>query len=123
MLDHVVLNVKDIEKSRLFYEKALAPLGYEVVAVFPGFVGLGIGGKPDLWLARREPFHTKVHVAISCAKRSLVDEFYRVAMTTGGTDNGAPGVRTMYHPNYYGAFVFDPDGNNIEAVCHLPQGK
>ena len=81
-----------------------------------GYAGLGVGGKPDLWLSLGNPANQ--HVAIRADRRSLVGEFHKAALAAGGTDNGAPGVRAHYHPNYYGAFVRDPDGNNVEAVCH-----
>ena len=120
MIDHVVLNVRDVEKSKAFYAKTLAPLGYGVVAQFPDWVGFGREGKASFWVARREPYHTKVHVALACDKRSTVDAFYDAAISAGGKDNGKPGLRADYHADYYGAFVYDPDGNNIEAVCHKP---
>jgi catechol 2,3-dioxygenase-like lactoylglutathione lyase family enzyme len=122
MIDHVVLNVKDVAASRGFYEKALAPLGYQVLMAMPEGVGLGRDGKPFFWLALREPYHSGVHVAFHCAARKAVDEFHAAALAAGGKDNGPPGLREQYHPSYYGAFVLDPDGNNIEAVCHDPNG-
>ena len=118
MIDHLVLNVKDLEKCRKFYEKALAPLGYSVTMSFPDWVGFGTSGKTDFWLAHRDPYNTGVHVAFRCQQRKPVEAFYAAAMKAGGTDHGKPGVRQDYHPNYYGAFVLDPEGNNIEAVCH-----
>jgi|SRR6266850_915962 len=123
MLDHVVINVKGIDASRKFYEAALAPLGYKVTKAYPGFVGFGDAGKSDLWIAQRGPASGGVHIALVCAKRAVVDAFHRAALTAGGRNNGAPGLRTLYHPDYYGAFILDPDGNNLEAVCHLPPGK
>lgn len=122
MLDHIILNVKSVETSKEFYRKALASLGYEIIMEIPGGVGFGVEGKPDFWIANREPAHTNVHVAFHCKERSRVDAFYDAAIAAGGRDNGKPGVRAMYHPNYYGAFVYDPDGNNVEAVCHEPSG-
>jgi len=122
MLDHIVLNVKDVATSKKFYHEALSPLGYEIVMDFPEGVGFGIAGKPDFWISSRKPSHTNLHVAFHCNERNLVNSFYEAAIAAGGRDNGKPGVREMYHPNYYGAFVFDPDGNNIEAVCHTPEG-
>jgi catechol 2,3-dioxygenase-like lactoylglutathione lyase family enzyme len=122
MLDHVILNVRNLARSRAFYEAALAPLGYQVVMAHPEGVGFGEGGKPDFWIALREPVHDKVHVAFHCKRRKAVDDFHAAALAAGGTDNGKPGLREHYHPSYYGAFVFDPDGNNIEAVCHDPRG-
>lgn len=118
MIDHVVLNVRDLEASRKFYVAALAPLGYSVVMDFPEGVGFGIAGKPDFWIARRGDAHTAVHVAFASERNDAVDAFHAAALAAGGRDNGAPGIREQYHPGYYGAFVFDPDGNNIEAVCH-----
>jgi catechol 2,3-dioxygenase-like lactoylglutathione lyase family enzyme len=120
MIDHVALNVKDKDISREFYEQALLPLGYEVIMDFPEGTGLGPEGKPIFWVARRDPVHTGVHIALHCASRAMVDAFHAAALAAGGTDNGKPGVREQYHPAYYGAFVLDPDGNNIEAVCHDP---
>jgi len=123
MLDHVVINVKEIEASRKFYEEALAPLGYKVTKAYPGFVGFGDAGRSDFWLAQRGPASSGVHLALACDKRGAVDAFHRAALKAGGRDNGTPGVRTIYHPDYYSAFALDPDGNNIEAVCHAPQGR
>jgi len=121
MLDHVGLNVRDIAASRTFYEQALAPLGYETVMAFPEAVGFGVAGKPDFWLVRRDPVGGSVHVAFAAIDRATVDQFWRAALDAGGTDHGAPGLREQYHPTYYGAFVLDPDGNNVEAVCHTPE--
>ncbi len=122
MFDHVGLNVKDYPASRAFYEAALAPLGYKVVMAFDehNAVGLGTADKPEFWVAQREPYGTGTHVAFTCSDRATVDAFYAAAVAAGGTDNGAPAVREHYHPTYYGAFVHDPDGNNVEAVCHAP---
>ena len=121
MIDHVVLNVRDVEKSKAFYAKAFAPLGAKLVATFPDWAGFGRDGKPTFWLARREPYHTGVHVAIACDRRALVNAFHDAAIGAGGKDNGKPGLRADYHADYYGAFVLDPDGNNIEAVTHVPE--
>ena len=120
MIDHLVLNVRDLEKSRKFYEQALAPLGYSVTMSFPGWAGFGASGKTDFWLAQRDPIGKGVHVAFRCQQRKAVEAFYAAAMKAGGTDHGKPGVREDYHPNYYAAFVLDPEENNIEAVCHEP---
>ena len=118
MIDHVTLHVADYGKSKRFFESALAPLGYSVIMEFGGAVaGLGAGGKPDFWIAQGTAGQP-IHVAFASADLSTVDAFYCAALAAGGHDNGAPGVRPQYHPNYYGAFVIDPDGNNIEAVCH-----
>jgi catechol 2,3-dioxygenase-like lactoylglutathione lyase family enzyme len=122
MIDHVVLNVRDLEASRAFYEKALAPLGWELISGFEGGAGFGVEGKPMLWIAAREPRHEGVHVALRAPDRGCVDAFHAAALAAGGTDHGPPGLREPYHPHYYGAFVLDPDGNNLEAVCHDPAG-
>lgn len=120
MIDHIVLNVRDVAASKRFYEKALAPLGFGIVMEFPEGVGFGPEGKPVFWIGKRGKAHTGVHVAFHCEDRATVDAFYAAALEAGGRDNGKPGVREVYHPHYYGAFVFDPDDNNIEAVCHQP---
>ncbi len=120
MIDHVILGVDDFEVSRAFYERALAPLGMEVVMSIPGGAGFGKDGKPTFWIADRE-LSGPVHVAFTSPDRATVDAFYTAALAAGGRDNGRPGLRTHYHPSYYGAFVYDPGGNNIEAVCHRPE--
>jgi len=122
MLDHVGVNVTDYERSKAFYEAALAPLGLELVREQSGAAaGLGRGRKPCFFVAKRPPpVHGGLHVAFTAEDRPTVDAFHAAAVAAGGTDNGAPGVRERYHPHYYGAFVLDPDGNNIEAVCHKP---
>jgi len=122
MFDHVGINVKDYPASRAFYEATLAPLGYKVVMAFDDHnaAGFGPADKPEFWVAQREPFGTGTHVAFACPDRATVDAVYAAAIAAGGTDNGAPGLREHYHPTYYGAFVHDPDGNNVEAVCHAP---
>ena len=119
MIDHVILPVGDVAASRRFYEIALAPVGMAVVMDFPQGVGFGAGGTPWFWISARPPV-TGVHVAFTAQDRTAVDAFHAAALAAGGTDNGAPGIRAHYHPSYYGAFVLDPDGNNIEAVCHRP---
>ena len=123
MLDHTGINVSDYDRSRAFYEQALAPLGYSLLMEpLPGIGGFGRDGKPDFWITdQREPATTNVHVAFTAADRATVDAFHDAALAAGGTDNGAPGIREVYHPTYYGAYVFDPDGNNVEACCHHPE--
>jgi catechol 2,3-dioxygenase-like lactoylglutathione lyase family enzyme len=118
VIDHITIDVRDLDSARNFYEQALRPLGYSAQAEFPEAVGLGTGeGIPDFWIAKRgEPGPT--HVALRSPDRATVDAFHEAALAAGGTDNGAPGVRAHYHENYYGAYVRDPEGNNIEAVCH-----
>ena len=122
MIDHVVLNVRDLQASRRFYAAALGPLGYSVVKEAGGLIGFGAGSKADLWIGRRDPLTREAHVAFRCATRSMVDAFHAAALGAGGRDHGAPGLRPAYHADYYGAFLLDPDGNNIEAVCHEPAG-
>jgi len=121
MIDHFTLKVSDYQRSKDFYVKALAPLEYAPVMEFPNMGGFGAKGHPDLWLSQ-DPENTRAaHVAFRAADRPAVDAFYAAAMAAGGRDNGPPGIRSDYHPNYYGAFVLDPDGHNIEAVCHAPE--
>ena len=123
MLDHIGLDVGDYERSRSFYEQALAPLGLQLMMEpIPGIGGFGDGRRPFFWIGtgRRSP-QSGVHVAFEAADRATVDAFHAAALDAGATDNGAPGVREIYHPNYYGAYVLDPDGNNVEACCHRPE--
>ncbi|PKS13147.1 hypothetical protein jhhlp_000489 [Lomentospora prolificans] len=123
-IDHTGIQVSlaDYEKVVAWYEKALAPLGYvKMIDVGPA-VGFGEkGGHPDWWVSSRETGNNSSHHAFSVKKRSLVSEFHKAALEAGGEDNGAPGIRSQYHPNYYAAFVKDPVGNNIEVVCHAPE--
>jgi len=118
MIDHVGLSVSDYGRSKKFFSSALAPLGYSLIMEFGDVAGFGVPGKPDFWISAGPG--SPVHVAIASENRATVDAFYQAALAAGGRDNGAPGLRPQYHPNYYGAFVLDPDGNNIEAVCHQP---
>jgi len=127
MIDHIGVAVSDFGRSRAFYAQALAPLGYaplmELAAAVTGHgdvAGFGVAPKPDFWIAGGVPNVPPVHVAFRAASRAIVDAFYAAAIAAGGRDNGPPGLRPHYHPNYYGAFVLDPDGHNIEAVCHDP---
>ena len=127
MIDHTGIDMSDPARSRRFYEAALAPLGYKVLMEIPkehtgGVVvfGMGVAPKPDFWLHEGTPQKPRVHVAFRADSREMVDAFYRAAMAAGGTDNGPPGLRPHYHQDYYGAFVLDPDGHNIEACCHGP---
>lgn len=117
MIDHISLKVRDLARSKAFYEAALAPLGYAVIMEFGVTVGLGAGRKPDFWLGVGEA-SGPMHIAFAAESREAVDAFHRAALAAGATDNGAPGPRPQYHPGYYGAFVLDPDGNNVEAVIH-----
>jgi catechol 2,3-dioxygenase-like lactoylglutathione lyase family enzyme len=119
-LDHISLHVSDIARSKSFYAEALGPLGYEVIMEFDGVAGFGAKGDADFWIAEGEP-HTALHIAFASPDRATVDAFHAAALAAGGTDNGQPGLRPQYHEHYYGAYVLDPDGNNVEAVCHLPE--
>ncbi len=121
MLDHVGLDVRDTKKAKEFYLAALKPLGYELFMEWEKWVGFAVNGKPDLWLREGSQTAPGIHIAFRADNRRLVDEFYKAALAAGGKDNGAPGIREIYHSNYYGAFVLDPDGHNIEVVCHEEQ--
>jgi catechol 2,3-dioxygenase-like lactoylglutathione lyase family enzyme len=121
VLDHIVVNVADLERSKAFYREALAALGHELLIEFPGGAGFGSDRKPEFWI-REAPAGEPVHVAFAAPDRAAVDAFHAAALKAGATDNGGPGVREIYHPSYYGAFVLDPDGHNVEAVCHRPAG-
>lgn len=121
MIDHVGLIVASCERSRDFYAQALAPLGYALVETHDGAAAFGPPDMPLFWIYEGPNPHTQVHIALSAADRDGVDRFHAAALAAGATDNGAPGLRPEYHEHYYGAFVLDPDGNNIEAVCHRPE--
>lgn len=128
MIDHTGITVSNLEASKAFYVSALAPIGYvllrESSAAVTGesdAVGFGVPPKPDFWISRGTANSPPVHVAFRVLSRALVDAFYKAALAAGGRDNGAPGLRPHYHPNYYGAFVLDLDGHNIEAVCRYPE--
>ena len=118
ILDHIGLAVRDFGRSRTFFRRALAPLGIETVLEGEGWAMLGKDGRPEFWFGAHGIPPGPIHIAFSAETREQVRAFHRAALVAGGRDNGAPGIRTKYHPNYYGAFVFDPDGHNIEAVCH-----
>jgi catechol 2,3-dioxygenase-like lactoylglutathione lyase family enzyme len=118
-IDHVTIKVKDLPRAKAFYQAALKPLDYAVVMDLEGkFVGLGVGGKPDLWLIVYDVTAPPAHVAIAAGSKARVDAFHDAALQAGGKDNGTPGTRAEYHAGYYGAFVLDPEGNNLEAVIH-----
>ena len=127
MLDHLGIPVRDFDRSIAFYEKVLAPLGYSVVMrVGPedGAAGRHVGfgaGKPSFWLSEAGEAAGHLHIAFAAADRAAVAAFHAAALAAGAADNGGPGLRPHYHPNYYGAFVIDPDGHNVEAVCHAPE--
>lgn len=129
MIDHVGFAISDLDRSSAFYAAALAPLGIaEIMRVSPEqteaggtAIGYGKDQKPFFWIGDKERVGQGTHVAFTADSRAQVDAFYAAAIAAGGTDHGAPGIRAHYHPNYYGAFVLDPDGSNIEAVCHRPE--
>lgn len=121
MFDHVGFGVTNLAQSKGFFVRALQPLGVAVVMEGPWGVGMGQKDKPSLWLHETSAKPTPLHLAFTAANRAQVDAFYREALAAGGRDNGAPGLRPHYHPNYYGAFVIGPDGHNVEAVCHKPE--
>jgi catechol 2,3-dioxygenase-like lactoylglutathione lyase family enzyme len=122
MFDHISFAVRDLSKTRAFYTAALAPLGFSVQwDETPGVVAFGRPGRPQLWFGEKDGGPTGVHIALEAKTRADVDAFHAAALAAGGQDNGAPGLRPHYHPNYYGAFVIDPDGHNLEAVCHTPE--
>jgi len=125
VIDHTTFAVANLEQSRAFYVNALAPLGIALLVDITreqtggrAFAGFGAGSKPFFWIGDGSPPVSGVHIALEAASREAVDAFHAAALAAGGRDNGEPGLRPHYHPNYYGAFVLDLDGNNIEAVCH-----
>ncbi|MFO1183715.1 MAG: VOC family protein [Bauldia sp.] len=127
-IDHISLSVSDFAKAKAFYTAATKPLRMSMLMEFPASVtgnvdaaGFGADGKPFLWIASGGKAAPRVHVAIRAESRAQVDAFYKAALAAGGKDNGKPGLRPHYHATYYGAFVLDPDGNNIEAVTHKPE--
>jgi len=121
VLDHVTIGVSDFTRSRSFYDLTLTAIGIERLhGDDAAFSGYGAAGKPFFWIGRKAVPITGVHIAFAVRDRAAVDRFYAAGVAAGGRDNGPPGLRPHYHPNYYGAFVLDPDGHNIEAVCHLP---
>jgi catechol 2,3-dioxygenase-like lactoylglutathione lyase family enzyme len=128
MLDHVGIPVSDYARSKSFYASALKPLGYGLVLEVSSeetdrasHAGFGAGGKPQFWIGAGKPLKGRVHFAFVAKCRDAVRAFYDAALKAGGQENGAPGLRPHYHENYYGAFVLDPDGHNIEAVCHFAE--
>jgi catechol 2,3-dioxygenase-like lactoylglutathione lyase family enzyme len=126
VIDHITFGVADFARSAAFYDRAFAPLGvrrlFDVPPEHTGGVSVtGYGDdRPWFWIAEQDATRGKLHVALQAASRTAVDAFHREALAAGGQDNGAPGLRPHYDPDYYGAFVLDPDGHNIEAVCRLP---
>ena len=118
IIDHIGLAVSDYEKSKQIVATALAPLGIAVVMEVEGWAGLGRGGKPEFWFGQHTAPQRPMHIAFTAENRAQVRAFHAAALAAGARDNGAPGIRAIYHPSYYGAFVIGPDGHNVEAVCH-----
>jgi catechol 2,3-dioxygenase-like lactoylglutathione lyase family enzyme len=128
VLDHIGLSVADYPKAKAFYDAVMPTIGASCVmavtaeetgGTYEG-AGYGLNGKPSFWIGTGGRTKGSLHIAFVAESRAAVDAFYAAAIAAGGTDNGPPGIRAHYHPNYYGAFVFDLDGHNIEAVCHKP---
>jgi predicted lactoylglutathione lyase len=122
MIDHVVLHVSDIEKSKQFYAAALKPVGYVLTGEHPewSLISFGVGDKNDLWVVGGGADKPAVHVGFRAESREAVDQFHAAALAAGGKDNGAPGYRADYSPGYYAAFVYDPDEHNIEVIFYDP---
>jgi catechol 2,3-dioxygenase-like lactoylglutathione lyase family enzyme len=118
IIDHITLAVSDYEKSKQFFSRALAPLGIELVMEIAGYAGFGKVDKAEFWFGAGGETQRPMHIAFIADNRDQVRAFYAAAMAAGGKDNGPPGIREIYHPNYFGAFVTCPDGHNVEAVCH-----
>ncbi len=121
MIDHISVRAQDFARLVDFYKAALAPIGYSVLMEFPNVAGMGADGKPDLWIMQSDQPTNPTHLALG-GLRSQIEQFHAAALAAGGSDNGAPGLRADYHPHYYAAYVHDPEGNNIEVVCHFPDG-
>jgi len=121
ILDHIGLAVSSYETSKRFFSQALAPLRIELVMEVQGWAGFGRAGKPEFWFGEHTTPQAPMHLAFAAENREQVRAFYKAALAAGGKDNGSPGIREIYHPNYYGAFVIAPDGHNVEAVCHTPE--
>ena len=121
MIAHISIGARDVAKARSFYDAALKPLGYTCLS--SGEDSLGYGAKePEFWVSATEhpvpaDDRSGLHICFTAPTRTAVDAFHKAALQFGGKDNGKPGLRPQYHANYYGGFVKDPDGNNIEAVC------
>ena len=118
LIDHIGIAISDYERSKQFYSTTLAPLNIELIVEIEGWAGFGKNGKAEFWFGPDNKIQSPMHIAFVADNRDKVVQFYEAAIAAGAKDNGRPGIREIYHPNYYGAFVIDPDGHNIEAVCH-----
>ncbi|MEZ5553822.1 MAG: VOC family protein [Pseudomonadales bacterium] len=123
MFDHVVFGVSDYERSKAFFLKALEPLGVAIVQEGPHGIEISSDGKTSLCMFQTDEKPAHLHLAFTAENRQQVDAFHCAALAAGGMDNGAPGLRVQYHANYYAAFVTDPDGHNVEVVCHKTEAK
>lgn len=121
IIDHIGFAISDFDCSKRFYDRCLAPIGVHLVIEIDGWAGYGYDDKAELWFGVDELPQRPMHIAFSASDRAAVDAFHRSGIAAGGKDNGAPGIRAIYHPHYYGAFLLDPDDHNIEAVCHHPE--
>ncbi len=121
IIDHIGIGLSDYEAGKTFFAAALAPLGIGLVMEVHGNAGYGRGPKPEFWFSQGATAPVRMHIAFAAENRQQVRDFYQAALAAGAQDNGAPGIREIYHPHYYGAFVIGPDGLNIEAVCHAPE--
>ena len=120
IIDHIGISVSNYDRSREFYQKVLSSLGYQLIEDIGGWAGFG-KDEPQFWIGQNDRINNPIHLAFVAENREQVKQFYHAAIDAGAKDNGKPGLRQEYHPNYYGAFVIDPDGHNIEAVCHQPE--
>lgn len=121
IIDHIGIGVSDFARSREFYGRVAETLNFEIVGEDDDWAMIGVGERPALWFGEYGEVQRPMHIAFTAGSRATVRAFHAAALEAGGTDNGAPGIREMYHPDYYGAFVLDPDGHNVEAVCHEPE--
>ena len=121
IIDHICIKVSNYKESVDFYKKVLDPLGYKLIMEEMGWAGFGVGKKAEFWITEEDIDINPIHIAFLADTRDIVEEFYDAAIEAGAKDNGPPGIRAIYHPDYYGAFVIGPDGHNIEAVCHKPE--
>ena len=123
IIDHFGFHVSNFAKAKAFYLQALTPLGIGIVKEGEGWAFMGRDGRGEFWIDSFGNSPGAIHIAFSAESREQVREFYAAALVAGGKDNGVPGVRSQYHPNYYGAYVIGPDGHNLEAVCHIGEGE